>query len=82
MAAVIFLVFTFLKDTTIEAQYSKLAVAYTDSDAIVTSMPEYWVAQQTLQDNYQNSQQAVQNHTLLHSQVKDKCDSEKTADQD
>lgn len=68
MAAVIFLVFTFLKDTTIEAQSSKLAIAYTDSDAIVTSMPEYRVAQQTLQDAYQKSQQAVQNLTVGYQQ--------------
>ena len=68
MAAVIFLVFTFLKDTPIEAQSSKLAIAYTDSDAIVTSMPEYRVAQQTLQDAYQKSQQAVQNLTVGYQQ--------------
>ena len=68
MAAVIILVFTFLKDTPIEAQSSKLAIAYTDSDAIVTSMPEYRVAQQTLQDAYQKSQQAVQNLTVGYQQ--------------
>ena len=71
MAAVIFLVFTFLKDTPIEAQFSKLAVAYTDSDLVVTSMPEYRVAQQTLQGAYQKSQQAVQNMTVGYQQKVD-----------
>ncbi|HCQ00376.1 MAG TPA: hypothetical protein DIT99_06625, partial [Candidatus Latescibacteria bacterium] len=48
-----------------------MAVAYTDSDLVVTSMPEYRVAQQTLQGAYQKSQQAVQNMTVGYQQKVD-----------
>ena len=72
-AVVIFLIaFTFLKDTPIEAQSSKLSIGYTDTDVIIVALPEYRVAQQTLQAAYQTSQQTVQNITVDYQQKLEK----------
>ena len=68
IAVVALLGYVFLRDTTIEAQSSRLAVAYTDTDVIIVAMPEYRVAQETLQKAYQKSQQAVQNMTADYQQ--------------
>lgn len=60
--------FMLMKDSTLEAQSSKLAIGYTDPDVIIAAMPEFRTAQQTLQQAYQQSQQAVQTLSVEYQQ--------------